>query len=166
MITSDYDIRHQRWRTRCVWCISLLVAMIWNLIPSSPMWHAVVPDGVFLVLLYWSLMDSTPRGLISVFIIGLLVDLSVGSVLGLHAMIYTLILFIVLRWRKILSALPIWQQGLVVALLVLLFNCLQWVVYIQIGLSMSAWYWLSPWVAGYLIWPLLVVGLQSVMLRR
>ncbi|MBV53287.1 MAG: rod shape-determining protein MreD [Coxiellaceae bacterium] len=166
MITSDYDIHRQKWRIRCIWCLSLLVAMMWNVIPRSHVWHAVLPDGVFIVLIYWFLIDNTPRGLVSVFFIGLLTDLSLGSLLGLHAMIYSIMMFAVLRWRKVLSALPIWQQGLVVALLVVLFNGLQWTVFAQVGLSMSAWSWLSPWIAGYCIWPLLVVGMQAVMLRR
>ncbi len=166
MITSDYDIMHQRWRTRTVWCLSILLAMCWNLLPFPMVWQWVCPDALLVTFLFWAIMDDTPRGLIAVCLLGLLMDLAMGSLLGLHALGYVIVVFIAVRWRKILRTLPFWQQGFFVALLILLNQCLQWVVLKQVNLPMSAWCLLSPWIAGYVMWPLLVARLQASLSRR
>ena len=166
MITSDYDIKYQRWRVRAVWCVSVLFAMCWNMLPLTVVWQWIFPDALLLVCLFWTIKDDSPRSLITVCLLGLLMDLATGALLGLHAFGYVIVIFIAARFRKVLSSLPIWQQGFFVTLLVMANQCLQWVVLQYIGLSMSAWCLLSPWVAGYLIWPLLVVALQAGLSRR
>ncbi len=166
MITSDFDIAIRRRRILWLYSISVVAAMCWNILPRVPVWQAILPDGVLIVLLFWTIDDDTPRGLWQVFVIGLLVDLVMGSLLGMHAFGYLIIIFIANRWRKVLASLPVWQQSLAVASLMGGFSAIQWLIQCQLGLSGPLWWLLSPGFAGFVIWPLLMNSLRALVSRR
>ncbi|MCA6215210.1 rod shape-determining protein MreD [Ideonella sp. B7] len=67
---------------------SLLVALVLNLLPLGPLpW---MPDFLALVLVFWSVHQPRRVGITTAFVLGLLIDVHHGSLLGQHALAYSL----------------------------------------------------------------------------
>jgi rod shape-determining protein MreD len=90
------------------------------------------------------------------FLGGLALDVFQGSVLGEHALVLSFLTYLALRLNLLMRAKPIFEQSLYVALALLVYESLLWVIDGWTGHSLS-----SPlrWVhvaTGALIWPLIV----------
>jgi rod shape-determining protein MreD len=70
---------------------TLLAALSLNMLLNMGVWGraAWVPDGLALVLVFWTIHQPLRVGMTSAFVFGLLVDVHQGSVLGQHALAYT-----------------------------------------------------------------------------
>ena len=70
---------------------TLLAALSLNMLLNMGLWGraAWVPDGLALVLVFWTIHQPQRIGMTAAFVFGLLVDVHQGSVLGQHALAYT-----------------------------------------------------------------------------
>ncbi len=80
---------------------SLLVALMLNLLPlGRVVW---MPDFLAVVLVFWSIHQPRRVGLTAAFVFGLMLDVHQASLLGQHALAYTvLIYFAIMLHRRIL----------------------------------------------------------------
>ena len=78
------------------------------------------PDWTQLFLIYWVLALPATIGLSLSWIIGLLVDVFVGSTLGINAMIFTMITYLVFKIHHITRYITIFQQSIVMFIIILL----------------------------------------------
>lgn len=109
-------------RARSPWLLplSVLAALLLGLLPMPPVWQALRPYWLALVLAYWVMEDPHRVGLGRAFLIGLVADLAIGSLLGEQAVRLVVMTFILQRFRAQLRFFPISQQAL--AMGALLFN--------------------------------------------
>jgi rod shape-determining protein MreD len=92
---------------------TLAIALVLQLVELPWYWLAVLrPMFVPMVLVYWAMAVPEPTGLLTAWITGLLLDVLLGSVLGQHALGLTVLVFVTLQLRGILSLYPIWQEAL------------------------------------------------------
>ncbi|OGT26703.1 MAG: rod shape-determining protein MreD [Gammaproteobacteria bacterium RIFCSPLOWO2_02_FULL_42_14] len=85
-----------------------------------PLPHALVwlrPPFTFIFLMYWMLASPERCNLGFAFCVGLFLDMLVGTPLGLHALVFVLIGFFVLKYAKAVVHFSLWQQAGAVALL-------------------------------------------------
>lgn len=81
-------------------------------IAAWPDWITTInPDWVLLVLIYWTLANPERIGIFNAWFIGLLVDALTGRMLGMHALTYSLSVFLCLKLHKRLRQYPLLQQG-------------------------------------------------------
>ncbi len=80
---------------------SLLLALMLNLLPlGRVVW---MPDFLAVVLVFWSIHQPRRVGLTAAFVFGLMLDVHQASLLGQHALAYTvLIYFAIMLHRRIL----------------------------------------------------------------
>lgn len=108
--------------------LTLIVALIVNLLPWSGLLLAVKPDFAALLVLYWCVHQPRKVGFATAWLTGLTMDIADGSLFGLHALAYSLLAFtgIVLHRRvlmftmkdQILHVIPILMLNDVVVLAV------------------------------------------------
>ena len=140
---------------RIHWAIaaSLVLALILSTLPM-PSWAAVGrPPWVALVLMYWSMVMPERVGVLIAWTTGLLLDVISGTLLGQHALGLSLLVFVVHRRHQWLQALPLWQQG--IGVFVLLFGyqiVVLWINGIRGFPVMPSAYWVAPLVS-MLLWP-------------
>ncbi len=147
-----------------VFALSVLVALLFGLLPM-PLWAAgFKPWWLALVMIYWGLESPQHGGLGRLFLIGLLADVLFGTLLGEQALRLCILGFLLLRFRARLRFFPMWQQSL--AVLALLLNDRMVVLMVR-GLSgegLPPWdFWIAPWI-GMALWPWLFLLLDSVRL--
>lgn len=141
--------------------ISLFLAIILALLPM-PEWTAWLrPAWVLLVLIYWA-MNSPYRVSVGIaWSMGIVIDLLTGTLLGEHAVAYTLVVYLVSRIYIRLRMYPLLQQGLSIFIFVLLYQFILYCIQGFIGeLPNSHLYWLSS-ITSMLLWPWLFVLLRD-----
>ena len=145
---------------------ALFVALLLTLFPLPPLLEPLRPYWVALVLIYWSMEVQDPVPLGAAFLVGLLLDLLLASLLGLHAFSLVVLVYLVRRFRARMRFFPPWQQAL--AVLALLLNdrvILLWATTL-LGEPVPTWhYWLAPLV-GTALWPWIFLALDQARLAR
>lgn len=86
---------------------TLIAALILNFLPWSGPWLAVKPDFVALIVLYWCILQPRKVGFAAAWLMGLTMDVANGSLLGQHALAYSVLAFagIVLHRRVLMFTL-------------------------------------------------------------
>lgn len=139
---------------------TLAIALLLTLLPLPAWLHAMWPYWAALVLVYWCLETQDMISLGLAFFVGLLLDLFTGSLLGLHALSLTVVVYLTVRFRARLRFFPPWQQA--VSVLALLLNdriILLWIISLRGDPLPSLEFWLPP-IAGTLVWPWLFLLLD------
>jgi len=124
------------------------------------------PDWILLVLIYWTLAVPDRAGIFNGWTVGLLTDVLTGRMLGLHALTYSLVVYMCLKLHKRLRQYPLLQQGLFIFFCLLLSQLIIfWIESTQNTTRIQAHFWL-PIVTGTFCWPLVYSLLRSLRFYR
>jgi len=140
--------------------ISLVGALLLSLI-MFPIGN-YAPDWMNLILVYWILATPFSIGLITSWLVGLVADVAFGSVLGLNALTYTLISYIVIKSYKFIRYLTVYQQSLIILLLFLgKYTLIIWIntIFKNNNYDISL-YWAA--LTSAIIWPLVFYILRYI----
>src|SRR5688572_3443441 len=72
---------------------TLIAALIINLLPWSGGLVSVRPDFVALALLYWCIQEPRKVGFTAAWLLGIIMDVAEGSLMGQHALAYSVLAF-------------------------------------------------------------------------
>lgn len=145
--------------------VSFVLALMLTALPLPSWAEPWRPAWVTLVLVYWVLALPHRVGVGVGWVLGLLLDVMMGTLLGQHALSLALVAFLALRLHQRLRVLPAWQQGASIFLLVVLDRALSlWVTGIQ-GMPTEARAIWAPAVTSTVLWPWLFVVLRDVRRR-
>lgn len=145
---------------------TIVVAILLTIAPLPEALAAWRPHWVALVMIYWHLETGNLRTLGAAFAIGIVLDLSTGTLLGQHALGLIIINFLAGRFRNRLRFFPPWQQALSVGALLFNERVVQlWVVGL-LNRGWPDWSWWLPPVTGLLLWPWLFLILDALRSQR
>ena len=117
------------------------------------------------MVIYWTLALPDRVGVLTAFVSGLIADLVMGSLLGLHALSLVLLSSFTLATYQQVRMLAVWQQAILVAVILTLAQLV--VLVVLLLLSQGSFNWLSllvPLVSG-LVWPWIFLGLRALRRR-
>jgi rod shape-determining protein MreD len=140
--------------------LTLLLALLANLLPASGLVLALRPDFLALVLLYWCIQEPRFVGVGTAWMVGLVMDVGDGTVFGQHALAYAFLAYAAEYFRRRVLRFPPWQQAAQVAVLLLLCSALVLLIRLVGGASMPRWTYAAPSLVGALLWPIVSVVLQ------
>lgn len=149
-----------------IFYLLLGLGLLLSLFPLPESFEAYRPPWVSLLLIYMSLHGSRPVSLGFAFLLGLLADILLSSLIGLHALQWVVLMFLVARFSsRIRFSSPLRQMLTVFFLLLNERFILLWVLLLrgEHGLGFQLW---MPAVIGALIWPLLFVFLSRMQQMR
>ncbi|MEC8996701.1 MAG: rod shape-determining protein MreD [Pseudomonadota bacterium] len=121
------------------------------------------PDWLYLVVIYWILAVPNSIGLTTSWFIGLLTDVAFGTILGSNALTFVLIAFIITKTYKFVRYLTVYQQSIIIFLLLFLKQTiLMWIdgMIRMEEIVLSAYYW-SVLISS-LVWPLVYFVLRYI----
>lgn len=135
--------------------LSLLSGFLLDLLPAGGFFRWIFPDFLAMILLYWCIHQPARIGIGAAWIFGILMDVGNGSLLGEHALGYSLMAYIALFLRRRVNMLNIDHQFTHVTLIL---AAMQSVILLT-GLAakgiFAGWgYFLGSLTAG-LLWPAL-----------
>lgn len=131
---------------------SLITAFVLDLLPWGRM--PGVPDFMALALVFWNIHQPRMVGIGIAFLFGLLLDVHDASLLGQHALAYTLLSYGAMSLHRRVPWFEMPAQMLHVLPLFLLAQAVTLVVRLAVGGEFPGWGWFLQAVATTLLWPL------------
>ena len=142
--------------------LSLVVGIILMILPLPEWVHIYRPHWVALILIYWSMAMPKRVGLWTAFFVGILVDVSQGTLFGQHAMGLVIVVFINQNFYQRIRVLSLVQQALYVFLLLLINQIITVWIEGYLGRPTPFSAFLGAPVIGMLIWPWVFITLRDI----
>ncbi|MFP6806908.1 MAG: rod shape-determining protein MreD [Pseudomonadales bacterium] len=148
--------------------ITFIIAMVLSIVslPDSVPYELgyLRPEWIVLVLMYWVIALPHRVGVVIAWIVGLLTDVLLGSLLGQHAIAFVVVAYIASSLYQRLRMFSLWQQSIIVFATVGVSQLINiWIENIA-GLSeWNMWYLLAS-VMSAMLWPTVYLLLRY--LRR
>ena len=145
---------------------SIYFALILTIIPLGDWLNYFRPNWVLLMVLFWAQAIPSRFGLWHGFIIGILLDLLLDKVFGLHSVSLVLILFIQLLLYRQLRVLMGFQQVLSILVFSFLYLLISRLLEEFFGNPVDSGlaYWL-PMLSNAIIWPWFFIFMESLRSR-
>jgi rod shape-determining protein MreD len=140
--------------------LTLIGALLLNLLPLSGTALALRPDFLAVVLLYWCIQAPRYVGVGIAWLMGLLMDVGDATVFGQHAIAYAFLAYAAEFFRRRVLRFPLWQQAAQVAALLALCSALVLLVRYVGGAPWPGWTLFLPALTGAVLWPVASVLLQ------
>ena len=120
------------------------------------------PDWTQLFLIYWILAAPLSIGLLSSWMVGLVLDVVLGSTLGINALMYTIISYLVFKIHHIARYITVFQQSIVIIVILMIkFTLVLWIDSIlNINNYNISLYWSC--VTSALCWPIVFYSLRAI----
>lgn len=140
---------------------TLLLAMVLRIMPL-PQWAIIFrPDWVALVCLYWVITVPEKFGMLSVWIVGIVMDALNGTLIGEHALALVGMSYVAYKFHQQLRMLTIWQQMLTIFILVGFYQAMIFILQGFVGqMPLFKWFWFST-IMSAVFWPWIVVVLAK-----
>lgn len=138
---------------------TLMVALLFNMLQNMGLWGraAWTPDLLALVLVFWSVHQPLRIGVGAAFVFGLLVDVHQSSVLGQHALAYTVLSFFAITIHRRLLWFSVPQQALQVLPLLVVAHAVELAVRMMVGGTFPGFLILLAPLIESLLWPVVTV---------
>ncbi|MGB2426138.1 MAG: rod shape-determining protein MreD [Alteromonas sp.] len=133
--------------------LSLIIALVMQIMPMPIQADVYRPDWVLLVLAYWTMALPNRVNVGVAFICGLAMDILLGTALGIHSFALSIAIYVLAANYQRLRNYSVWQQAIVIALLGALYHLvLFWLQHLITGIYFQFDY-LWPVLTSMLIWP-------------
>jgi len=143
--------------------LSLLFALAFNMLPLGR--TPYMPDLLALVIAFWAVHQHRRVGVGAAFFFGLVMDVHQGSLLGQHALAYTLLAFAAVALHRRLLWFPVLQQAAQVLPLLVGAHLVALVVRMAAGDLFPGWsYFIAPLFEAAL-WPVAAAILMAPQRR-
>ncbi|AFU18724.1 rod shape-determining protein MreD [Actinobacillus equuli subsp. haemolyticus] len=96
-----------------------MIAFVLEIMPWPIGFQGLRPNWVVLVLIYWALALPNKVSVGTAFVAGIIWDLVLGSILGIHALVLSIAIYFVAKYHLILRNLSLWLQAILVMLYVI-----------------------------------------------
>lgn len=142
--------------------ITLLIALMATITPMPISVDAFRPDWVLIVLVYWCLALPSKINIFTAWIMGFILDVLLGSVLGVHASAMALSIYIVVVNFQKIRNFSVWQQALIIGVLSAQYNLI--VFWLQRFLSDVVFLssYLYPVITTVILWPWIFLLLRRI----
>ncbi|MES9941255.1 MAG: rod shape-determining protein MreD [Candidatus Thiodiazotropha sp. 6PLUC2] len=145
--------------------ITLLAGFILTIMPLPEWANAYRPQWVALILIYWCMQRPERIGVGVGFTTGFLLDVLTGTLLGQHALGFSVIAYIMLRLHLRVRVMPLRQQVFTIFILLLVERLLAlWSTGAANYPTPSLWYWVTPLIST-LLWPWVYILLRDISHR-
>lgn len=144
---------------------SFFAALVLAILPLPEWLQWGRPEWVGLALVYWVIALPHRVGLLTAFLLGMVVDVLEGAVLGQNALALTVVATLSLTLYQRLRVYNLWQQSALVFVLVGIHQMIcQWVQTLQ-GAAATSLMFLLPALSSALLWPLVLHSLRGARRR-
>ncbi len=149
-------------RHRLIVIFTLLIALIATIMPLPLSIDAFRPDWVLVVLIYWCLALPSRVNVISAGFVGLVLDVLLGSILGVHTAAMAVAVYIIAGNFQKIRNFSVWQQALIVGVLSALYHLI--VFWMQRFLTDAVFLpsYLYPVITTIILWPWAFLLLRKI----
>jgi rod shape-determining protein MreD len=145
--------------------LSLLAGFILTIMPLPEWANTFRPQWVVLILIFWCMTLPERIGVGVGWTTGFLLDVLTGTLLGQHALGFSVVAYLMLRLHQRVRVIPLRQQVFTIFILLLVERLLAlWSTGAANYPTPSLWYWVTPLVST-LLWPWIYIILRDISHR-
>lgn len=150
---------------RLVLYSSLLLALILSILPLPGMVAPFRPDWLLVILLYWVLALPHRANVGTAWLVGLLLDLLLGSTLGVHTLALVIPVYLAASQFQRLRNYSVWQQAFIIGALALLNKMIIfWASFVSRDIQLDYYYFWSI-ISSMVVWPWVFLLLRKCRRR-
>ncbi|RUO23474.1 rod shape-determining protein MreD [Aliidiomarina iranensis] len=154
-----------RFAQRSIILITVILSLILAVMPMSIAVAAWRPEWPLLVTLYWIIALPHRVNIGYAAVVGLAVDILLGSTLGFHAAAYAITAYPAARYYQRIRNFSLSQQALLVALLVLIARVIVYLFEHYLNNAPLMWVYLWPALSSAIFWPWIFLVLRKLRRR-
>jgi len=152
-------------RTGVVIAISFFCSFILTIFPLPTAVAWARPVWILLIVSFWLISAPHRVGIVIAFMIGVLMDLLTGTILGLNALLFTILAYLLLKFHMQLRGKSSGQKILVMMVITTIYLAIQYWFTARHNITYHTWkYWL-PIFTTALCWPIVAFLLRDYHLR-
>ncbi len=145
--------------------MTLIVGLMLTLMPLPESVDAFRPDWLTLLVIFWAMQMPRSWSIGTAWVIGLILDVTQGTILGQHALAFCVVAFMTVHFHLLMRVFPLSQlSATVFAMLAVYQFLLFWINGVVGEDAPSIVYW-APVITGALIWPFLFMFLSGMHYR-
>lgn len=142
--------------------ITILLALVLSIMPLPLAIKAFRPDWLVLVILYWTIALPHRVNIGTAWVVGFMLDILLGTVLGVHALALSVVIYVAGTNFQRLRNFSLWQQAAIIGVFLTLYHLvIFWLNRYLVDVSFSVehfypaftsalfWLWLFPVMRGY-----------------
>lgn len=141
--------------------LTVIVAVIFAVMPLPDPIDAARPDLLLLLVIYWALSAPRIAGLLFAWLCGLAIDVLKGIILGQHALAFLVVAYITHKNQLRFRVFPMSQQTATVFMLLAVYQFIVFWLDGIIGTPVTTWMRWLPVISGAMLWPMLVAVLDT-----
>jgi rod shape-determining protein MreD len=145
--------------------VTFIVGLMLAIMPLPDSLQAFRPDWLALLVIFWSMQLPRTWSVGSAWIIGIVLDVTYGTLLGQHALALCLVAFITVRFHLLMRVFPLSQLAFTVFALLSLYQFMLFWTNGVTGISAPAVTYWGPVIVGSLVWPFAYMFLSGVRYR-
>jgi rod shape-determining protein MreD len=145
--------------------ITFIVGLMLAIMPLPDSLQAFRPDWLALLVIYWAMQLPRTWSVGYAWIIGIVLDVTYGTLLGQHALALCLVAFVTVRFHLLMRVFPLSQLSFTVFALLALYQFMLFWTNGVVGISAPAVTYWGPVIVGTLLWPLAYMFLSGVRYR-
>ncbi|MDO4697094.1 MAG: rod shape-determining protein MreD [Pasteurellaceae bacterium] len=139
-----------------------IVAFVLEIMPWPIGFQGLRPAWIALVLIYWALALPDKISVGTAFIAGIVWDVVLGSILGIHALVLSIAIYFVSKYHLILRNLSLWLQGILVMLYIILIRfVIFFVEFVLHSASFNTQELLGAVISG-ILWPWVFLLMRQI----
>lgn len=141
---------------------TFIVAIVLEIAPWPSQFQYFKPAWLVLVLMYWALSIPNKVSIGWAFIVGVVWDLVLGSVLGIHALVLSIFTYLISLNHLILRNLSLWLQSLLVVLFVIIIRLGIFFMELFVHNALFNWQEIYGALLSGLLWPWVFLLLRKI----
>lgn len=145
--------------------LSLIFGLMLTIMPLPGAAESFRPDWLALLVIFWTMQLPRTWSVGTAWIIGIVLDVSQGTLLGQHALTLCVVAFVTVRFHLLMRVFPLPQMTATVLPLLALYQFLLFWINGVAGIDApSVTYW-GPVISGTLVWPVVMMFLSGMRYR-
>ena len=145
--------------------VSLVFGLILTIMPLPDAVDALRPDWLALLIIFWAMRLPHTWGVGCAWIVGIVLDVSQGTLLGQHALALCCVAFITIRFHLLMRVFPVPQLTATVFPILAIYQFLMfWINGVAGVTAPSIVYW-GPVISSTLVWPIVMMFLAGIRYR-
>ena len=141
--------------------ITFIVGLMLTVMPLPDSVEAFRPDWLALVVIFWAMQLPRTWSVGSAWVIGIVLDVSYGTLLGQHALALCVVAFATVRFHLLMRVFPLSQLSATIFALLALYQFILFWVNGVTGISAPTVSYWAPVITGTLVWPFLFTFLSG-----
>lgn len=139
-----------------------IITFVLEIMPWPPAVQGLRPAWIALLLIYWALALPDKISVGTAFVAGIVWDLLLGSILGIHALVLSLSIFFIAKYHLILRNLSLWLQSLLVMAYIMLIRLLIFFIELVLhGANFNGQELIGALISG-ILWPWIFLLMRQI----